>query len=160
MRPTLRASLLVTSLALSSTAFAIIDGLEFGRAVDEQRFRSVAGQLRCLVCQNESLLGSQAELANDLRREVYSMMTTGRSDKEIFDFMVARYGEFVLYEPPFKPTTYVLWLAPLAVLAFAATAVLRTVRRRRQDQPPGLAAGDVARARALLDAENDAPPHA
>jgi cytochrome c-type biogenesis protein CcmH len=78
----------------------------------EKRMVAISEELRCLVCQNESLAGSHAELAQDLRREIRKMIAEGKSDKEILDFMVGRYGDFVRYSPPVKPTTWLLWGGP------------------------------------------------
>ena len=83
--------------------------------VIEQRMVKLAEDLRCLVCQNESLAGSHAELAEDLRREIRAQMKAGKNDKEVIDYLTERYGDFVLYRPPFKPVTYLLWLGPPAV---------------------------------------------
>ena len=83
--------------------------------VVEQRLLLISEELRCLVCQNESLAGSRADLAVDLRREIRTLITDGKSDQDIMDFMVSRYGDFVRYRPPFKPVTWLLWLGPLLV---------------------------------------------
>jgi cytochrome c-type biogenesis protein CcmH len=83
----------------------------------EKRMVAISEELRCLVCQNESLSGSHAELAQDLRREIRKMIGQGKTDKEILDFMVARYGDFVRYRPPVKPTTWLLWGGPFLLLA-------------------------------------------
>jgi len=97
----------------------------------EQRVRQIEEKLRCLVCQNQSLADSNAELAGDLRRQVRDQVAAGRSDTEILDFMVQRYGDFVLYEPPFKSTTLLLWIGPFVLLAAAALTLLAALRRRR-----------------------------
>ncbi len=86
----------------------------------ETRVMALAGELRCVVCQNETLAASQAELARDLRAQIRSQMREGRSDAEVRDFMVARYGQFVLYRPPLQASTWLLWLGPFALLALAA----------------------------------------
>lgn len=85
--------------------------------VVEQRLNAISENLRCLVCQNESLAGSRADLAEDLRREVRHLIVAGKSDKEIIEFLVARYGDYVLYDPPFKATTLLLWVGPFVLLA-------------------------------------------
>jgi cytochrome c-type biogenesis protein CcmH len=119
--------------------------------VVEQRLVTIAEELRCLVCQNESLAGSRADLANDLRREVRTLIRSGKSDAEIKEFLVSRYGDFVLYRPPVKPTTWLLWFGPLALL-FAAIWVLIKIIRRSQNQTdaPVLDAQQRAKAQALL----------
>lgn len=99
--------------------------------VIEQRMVDLAGNLRCLVCQNESLAGSHAELAEDLRREIRGQMKAGKNDKEIIAYLTNRYGDFVLYRPPFKPVTYLLWLGPLLFLGIGGTIWYLTLRRRR-----------------------------
>ncbi len=97
----------------------------------EQRMVRLAEDLRCLVCQNESLAGSKAELAEDLRREIRDQMKAGKSDPEVIDYLTARYGDFVLYRPPFKPVTWLLWLGPVLFLGAGAAAWYVTLRRRR-----------------------------
>lgn len=97
----------------------------------EQRLVRLAEDLRCLVCQNESLAGSKAELAEDLRREIRDQMKAGKSDPEVIDYLTVRYGDFVLYRPPFKPVTWLLWLGPVLFLGAGAAAWYVTLRRRR-----------------------------
>ena|SRR5436853_2621993 len=98
----------------------------------EQRMRALTEQLRCLVCQNETLADSRADLAEDLRKEIREQMKAGKSDREIIAFLTQRYGDFVLYKPPVKSTTYLLWFGPF-VLLFAGTGVLyRYLKRRRE----------------------------
>ena len=97
--------------------------------VVEQRLIAITQDLRCLVCQNESLAASQAELAQDLRREVREMIRAGRSDDQIRSYLVARYGDFVLYKPPLKPTTWLLWGGPFALLFAAIAGFIAYVRR-------------------------------
>ena len=96
----------------------------------EKRLIAISSELRCLVCQNESLAGSNAELANDLRREIRTMIRAGKSDAEITDFMVSRYGDFVLYRPPLKGSTLLLWFGPLLLLLVALVAMIRYLRWR------------------------------
>ncbi len=121
----------------------------------EKRLVAISSELRCLVCQNESLAGSNAELAVDLRREIRTMIKDGKSDGEIMDFMVARYGDFVRYRPPLKGTTLVLWFGPALLFAIGLFALVRYLRRRNQaiaDRP--LSADEQQRADALLDARD------
>jgi cytochrome c-type biogenesis protein CcmH len=99
----------------------------------EQRLISISEELRCLVCQNESLAGSRADLAQDLRQEVREMIKQGKSDEQIKEFLVSRYGDFVLYRPPVKPVTWLLWLGPFAFL-FVGILVLWNYMRHRQSQ--------------------------
>ena len=109
----------------------------------ETRIRALEEKLRCLVCQNQSLADSPSELATDLRRQVREQVGAGRSDEQIVDFMVQRYGDFVLYEPPFKASTVLLWIGPFILLAGALAFLVLTLRRRR-DAPaePGLDAAE------------------
>jgi cytochrome c-type biogenesis protein CcmH len=97
----------------------------------EKRLVNLAENLRCLVCQNESLAGSRADFANDLRREIREQMQANKSDEEIIDFLVARYGDFVLYDPPLKPTTWLLWFGPFVLFLGGASALIFYLRRRR-----------------------------
>ncbi|NGZ11631.1 MAG: cytochrome c-type biogenesis protein CcmH [Nitrospira sp. LK70] len=98
--------------------------------VAEARLKHLAVELRCLVCQNQTLADSNAPLAEDLRREVREMIAKDMSDKEIIEFLVARYGDFVLYRPPLKATTTLLWVGPFVLLMIGATALIITLRRR------------------------------
>ncbi len=98
--------------------------------VVEQRLVNIAGELRCLVCQNESLAGSQADLAKDLRREVRGLIKEGKTDEEVKDFLVSRYGDFVLYRPQVKPETYLLWAGPFILLIVGIVVLIRYLRRR------------------------------
>ena len=118
----------------------------------DMRLKALENELRCLVCQNQTLADSNAPLAEDLRREVRELATGGKSDDEIRAYLVARYGDFVLYKPPVKSTTYVLWLAPFLLLAGGAGAWWVIVRRRSRvsvDAEPS--ASEAVAARALID---------
>ena len=98
----------------------------------EQRLVDISSELRCLVCQNESLAGSRAELANDLRREIRNQIKAGKTDNEIMDFMVSRYGDFVRYRPPLNGSTLLLWFGPALLLLGALAALIRYLRRRNR----------------------------
>jgi len=115
----------------------------------EERLLGIADELRCLVCQNESLAASRAELAQDLRREIRTLIKAGKTDPEILDFLVSRYGDFVRYRPPLKPSTWLLWLGPFALLGIALAAFFMHLRRRAGPPAP-LSAAERARADALL----------
>jgi len=108
--------------------------------VVEQRLNAISAELRCLVCQNESLASSRADLAVDLRREVRNRIAKGDSDAAIRTFLVERYGDFVLYRPPLKATTLLLWLGPLLLLVAALIVLFRQLRRRNTDDDGGNAA--------------------
>jgi cytochrome c-type biogenesis protein CcmH len=124
--------------------------------VVEQRLISIAEELRCLVCQNESLAGSRADLANDLRREVRTLIKSGKTDAEIKDYLVSRYGDFVLYRTPVKPTTWLLWFGPLLLLIGALWVLVSIIKRSQsQKDTPVLDAAQRAKAQALLQ-ETDA----
>ena len=117
----------------------------------EARVMVIAEELRCLVCQNETIAASHADLAIDLKNQIRLKLTQGQSQKQILDFMVDRYGDFVLYRPPLKITTVLLWLGPFALLAIAALMLVLNVRRRRRSaQPAALSDADIAKARELL----------
>ena len=118
----------------------------------EERLFALSVELRCLVCQNQTLAESDAELAQDLRREIRDMMKRGMDDAEIIDFLVQRYGDFVLYRPPFKATTVLLWFGPLILIAIAAALWIVTVRRRRSHQQAApLSAEEAQRLNELLE---------
>lgn len=117
----------------------------------EARLVDISQELRCLVCQNESLASSHAELADDLRREVRDLIRSGKSDQEIKDFLVARYGDFVLYRPEVKPLTWVLWFGPFLLMVFAAVFLGIYLRQRRVlTAPVALSDADRERAKQLL----------
>jgi cytochrome c-type biogenesis protein CcmH len=101
--------------------------------VVEQRLIAISEELRCLVCQNESLAGSRSDLAMDLRRELRSLIKQGKTDDEIREFMVSRYGDFVLYRPPVKPSTWLLWAGPFGLMALGVAALFVYLRRRNVD---------------------------
>ena len=103
--------------------------------VTEQRLISISEEMRCLVCQNESLSGSRSDLANDLRREIRILIKEGKSDDQIRTFMVERYGDFVLYNPPVKPITWLLWIGPFVMLAIGIAGLLTYLRRRNSSVP-------------------------
>ena len=123
----------------------------------EQRARALSKQLRCLVCQNQSIDDSDADLARDLRRIVREQLVAGRSDAQIIDYLTARYGDFVLLEPPVKPATWGLWFGPALVLVLAAVGVVVYVRRRQRRpdaDTPDLSAGERRRLDALLQEDS------
>ena len=123
--------------------------------VVEQRLIAISEEMRCLVCQNESLSGSRSELAQDLRRELRNQIRQGRTDAEIRDFMVARYGDFVLYRPPVKPTTILLWAGPFVLMIVAVIVLLVYVRRRnRAVDRDALTDDENRRAQALLQGDD------
>ena len=117
----------------------------------EAKMMVIAEELRCLVCQNETIAASSADLAVDLKNQIRIKLNEGQSQKQILDFMVQRYGDFVLYRPPLKTTTVLLWLGPFTLLAIAVLMMVLNVRRRRRSaQPAALSDADTAKARVLL----------
>jgi cytochrome c-type biogenesis protein CcmH len=125
----LRRIVLSALLAWSAGALAI-DPLPFSDAVEEERFRALAAELRCVLCQNQSLADSNAGIAQDLRKEVFGLMREGKSDEEIKTFLTERYSDFVLYRPRMEPRTWLIWFGPAFVLLGGAIAVVVIVRRR------------------------------
>jgi cytochrome c-type biogenesis protein CcmH len=124
--------------------------------VANRRAVHLAEQLRCLVCQNQTIADSNAELAVDLRRQIREQIAQGRSDGQIADFMVERYGDFVLYRPPVKAVTLLLWFGPPALLLFGIVLLLRylAARRKRVDQQP-LSSAEKYQAAALLSGDGE-----
>jgi len=147
----------VSSLFLCSLFFSVVAQQARPVADDpelEKRVFNLSKELRCLVCQNETLADSRADLAVDLRNEVREQMKAGKSDKEIIAFLTARYGDFVLYRPPVRPTTYLLWFGPFVLLVAGLAFLYRYVKRRRtliSEQP--LSPDERRRAEELLKAE-------
>jgi len=131
-----------------------LEAFDFTGNVDEGRFKSLIVKLRCLVCQNQSLADSDADLAHDLRREVFELMDKGESDQAIVDFLVARYGDFVLYSPPVKPETWVLWYGPFVLLVIGLIVLAYTVRKRKHQSQPTFSKQEQQRLKQLLDADN------
>jgi cytochrome c-type biogenesis protein CcmH len=144
-------AVLLMSLAVSAFA-ATAD------ATLEKRAADLENELRCLVCQNQTIADSHAGLAEDLRREVREQLAQGKSEQEVLDFMVQRYGDFVLYRPPVRSSTWLLWFGPFLLLAAGAALLisrLRAARTRPADAPPSEAT--LQRARALLDNDKEQP---
>jgi cytochrome c-type biogenesis protein CcmH len=121
----MRVLLLIALFLVSSVSFS-------ENTATQDRIRNLEEKLRCLVCQNQTLADSNAELAADLRKQVRDQVAAGKSDDQIVDYLVQRYGDFVLYEPPFKATTVLLWVGPFVLLAIAALGLITILRRRRR----------------------------
>jgi len=126
----LRTLLLALTIAWAGGALAIDTERAFDDPALQARYENITRELRCLVCQNETIADSNATLAGDLRREVREMIAAGKTDDEIRDFMIARYGDFVLYRPRMTRMNFLLWAAPALLLVLGAFAVVRVVRRR------------------------------
>jgi cytochrome c-type biogenesis protein CcmH len=125
----MRLFVLFLTLSLSLSALSQ-EPLVFENQEQQERFNQLTQELRCTVCQNQNLADSDAPLAHDLRDEVYKMLLTGKSNDEIKQFMVQRYGDFVLYRPPVQSNTYLLWIGPL-VLLLGGALILRSIIRKR-----------------------------
>ena len=151
----MRAWLLALALAFPALAFGQAEEVAKPDALVEARLKGLADELRCLVCQNQTIADSSAPLALDLRNQIRTQIAAGRSDDQIRAYMVERYGDFVLYRPPFKATTAVLWLGPALLLVVGIGVFFAIVRRRRAagERAP-LAEGERAQLQALLE---DAP---
>jgi cytochrome c-type biogenesis protein CcmH len=130
---------------------ARVEVYQFDDPAKEARYKQLIEELRCLVCQNQNLADSNAELAQDMRRITYEMISRGESDEQVFAFMVQRYGEFVLYRPPFQTSTAMLWVGPFIILGVAVLVLLIIIRRRTGEKAVTLTAEDHERARQLLD---------
>ncbi|NND00962.1 MAG: cytochrome c-type biogenesis protein CcmH [Gammaproteobacteria bacterium] len=118
----------------SPRAFSAIEAVQFDDPAVMERYKSIIEELRCLVCQNQTLADSDADLAKDLRRKTAEMLQEGNTDQEIYQYMRERYGDFVLYRPPFGISTAFIWLGPFALLLIAATALLVNIRRRQKEE--------------------------
>jgi cytochrome c-type biogenesis protein CcmH len=152
----LRSALSALLLAWAGSSLAGLEKFDFTGNVDEDRYKELIAEIRCLVCQNQSLSDSDAELAHDLRQEVYDLMKEGQGDAQIIDFMVARYGDFVLYNPPVKPSTYLLWYGPFVLLAIGILFLIKTVRQRTRQAETAFSEQEQARLKAILGDEADA----
>ena len=148
----MRTLLLCLALLAGSSAFAKEAAPMAVDEAVEKRMVAISEELRCLVCQNESLAGSHADLALDLRREIRTLIGQGKTDQQILDFMVERYGDFVRYRPPVKPTTWLLWGGPFVLMAGGIGALIVFLRRREKTpEAATLSDEDRRRAAALLD---------
>lgn len=147
-------AVLCTALAFNGWAQSAIPSERDAQA--EQRLAAIAAELRCLVCQNESIAGSRADLAVDLRQQIREQIAMGKSDQQIMAYMVERYGDFVLYRPPLKNTTLLLWFGPAMLLIAGLVALVINLRRRsmKVDTTP-LSDSDSQRAEALLRKNSD-----
>ena len=136
-----------------SPAQASIEAYEFDSPEVEADYNQLVNELRCLVCQNQNLAGSDADLARDLRRQTYEMLTQGSSPKQVAEYMVARYGDFVLYRPLIKPGTYLLWFGPFVLLGLVIILVVRRLRRASTKSGPDDEA--MAKAKQLLQQQQE-----
>ncbi|SDY37172.1 cytochrome c-type biogenesis protein CcmH [Allochromatium warmingii] len=146
---------LVAALLTPPAQSFTLEEFRFDDPARSAEFRDLISELRCVVCQNESLAGSQAGVAQDLRKEVYRLMQEGKSRQEVIDFLVARYGDFVLYEPPLKASTLVLWFGPFLFVGFGAYLLVRTLQRKKAEPEQDLSAAERARLQQLLAKTGD-----
>lgn len=152
----MRVFVLTLFLFLSpATQAATLAEYSFDEPDKAEDFRAIIEEMRCLVCQNESLAGSNAELAVDLRNEIYEMMKSGKEKQDIINFMVARYGDFVLYSPPLKPTTYPIWFGPLIVFLVGGVVLFRILKRKSVTRETELSVEEEQRLNRLLNQSTD-----
>lgn len=135
------ALLLSLCLLLAGTARAL-DPIEYRSAAEEARFKALAAELRCVMCQNQSIADSNAPIAHDLRLEVLRLMREGRSDAEIKQYLVERYTDFVLYQPPLRAGTWLLWIGPFLLLLAGAVATAMVIRRKQRQPADAADDGD------------------
>lgn len=144
-------TVLLVSLVLTSTAFAAIELREFTSPEAEKDYRELIFELRCLVCQNQNLADSNADLAIDLRRQTYEMISDGASKQDVVDYMVERYGEFVLYRPPFTASTLLLWVGPFVFLIAGMIIMIRMIKSKKQEPAADMSEEEQQKVRSLLD---------
>ena len=138
--------LVVGWLMLATHAFAV-EEVELVNPEDEKRFMELANELRCMVCQNQSIADSNAELARDFRNQVKEKMNAGQSNKEIRQYMTERYGDYILYRPPFNLATAALWTGPFVLIVVGIFIIMRIVRRPAREQAGDASADEANRAR-------------
>lgn len=142
-------------LLFSLPTFAAFEVQHFEDREKQARYKVLINELRCLVCQNQNIAGSNAGLAKTLRQETFRMINEGASDEEIIKFMVTRYGDFVLYNPPLKAETYILWVGPFVLLVMAIFIITLVIRHNRSAAIPANT-GDLDKINQLLDQEDQA----
>lgn len=145
----MRKIFLLGLLLIAPVSYAETEAYEFESAQMEADYKKLINELRCLVCQNQNLAGSNADLAKDLRHQTYQMLMQGKSSDDVVDYMVARYGDFVMYRPRFKPSTLLLWLGPFILLVLVLVLVIRHMRQKQVISPPEV--DSLRRAAELLD---------
>mgnify|MGYP001563913437 CR=1 FL=1 len=151
----MRPCLLLLAVSLFLPVQAADTPLKFEDPAQEQRYQTLLSELRCLVCQNQSLADSHADLAQDLRKEVHDMIAQGKGNDEILAFMIQRYGDFVLYRPPLRNSTWLLWFGPFVLLLIAVTAAVRFSRGRNRGAAPALSETEQTRVQELLRPPTD-----
>ena len=152
----MRVLALITSIVFACAvahAQSVFEPRGFSSPEHEERYRTLVDELRCLVCQNQTIAESNADLASDLRREVHRMVEDGRSEDDIAGFMAARYGDFVLYRPPLRGGTILLWAGPFLLVAIGLTVLALYLRRRRRAPAAPLDADERQRIQRIFDVE-------
>ena len=155
---TLISLLIAITVVLAAPAQAGIGALDFDTIEQETRYKQLAEKLRCLVCQNQSIADSNAGLAQDLRRELHRMVLEEQSDQAIYTYMVNRYGDFVLYDPPMKSSTFMLWIGPFLLLLIGLVVLILVIRRSpgKVAKEESALSGDESDAlKQLLNKQND-----
>ena len=142
--------ILLLLLLLGGSVEARVEAYHFDDPAKEARYKSLIAELRCLVCQNQNLADSNAELAVDLRRQTYEMVSRGASDEEVITYMVDRYGDFVLYRPPFRKTTALLWIGPFVIMGVGLLVLILFIRGRTRQKATELTGEEHQRAQNLL----------
>ena len=150
----MRSLLIVILLFASAQASARISAYEFDNADQESIYNELVDELRCLVCQNQTIADSNAELAQDMKRKTHELVMQGKTKKEISDFMVQRYGNFVQYKPPVDSTTYLLWSGPFIIMFIGLFFLIKIIRNRKVAKPEALSQDDKSRAADLLNTKN------
>ncbi len=143
--------MLFVSIICLSSAFAAIEMKEFKTPEDEKTYKELIFELRCLVCQNQNLADSNADLAIDLRRQTYEMIQEGADKQDVVNYMVERYGEFVLYRPPFTASTLLLWVGPFIFLIGGLYIMIRMIKSRKQEPLSDMSTEEQEKVRALLN---------
>lgn len=146
--------LLIMLMGMASVN-AAVEVHKFDTEQQQQQYKKMIDELRCLVCQNQNLADSNAELALDLRNKVARMIQQGKTDQEIIDYMVARYGDFVLYRPPFKAQTLLLWLGPFIILGVGFVVLISYVRKQKKMPATAVPDEEISKARKLLGDEEE-----
>lgn len=149
---------LLSGLLFAISSWAVIETYQFDNELQEARYHAFIEELRCPKCQNQNLSGSDSEISQDLRRQIHQMIMAGQSDIEITQYMLDRYGDFILYRPRFTATTAALWLSPLILLLLGLVVWLRLSRRRpgQTETSAALSDEEQARLKAMLDRAGDA----
>ena len=150
----MRRAFLLLLWALVMPAMAAVEVHQFDDPGQEARYKKLVAELRCTVCQNQNLADSNAELASDLRNKVYEMIRAGKTDAEIYGFMVERYGDYILYRPPVKTSTALLWLGPFIFMGAGVALLINFVRRRREESSESVEEDRLEKARRLLEQED------